>query len=79
MEKEGIEGKTFLEVGCGCGPGPCPIGQKLAKINNYLKKDFKKMSDIASEQIDQDQGGGNEHGHESSLMFFIPEGIDFVN
>ena len=28
MEKEGIEGKTFLEVGC----GPCPIGQKLAKM-----------------------------------------------
>ena len=25
LEKEGIEGKTFLEVGC----GPCPIGQKL--------------------------------------------------
>ena len=23
MEKEGIEGKTFLEVGC----GQCPIGQ----------------------------------------------------
>jgi len=23
MENEGIEGKTFLEVGC----GPCPIGQ----------------------------------------------------
>jgi hypothetical protein len=22
LEKEGIEGKTFLEVGC----GPCPIG-----------------------------------------------------
>ena len=22
MEKEGIEGKTFMEVGC----GPCPIG-----------------------------------------------------
>ena len=27
MDKEGIEGKTFLEVGC----GPCPIGQALAK------------------------------------------------
>jgi 2-polyprenyl-3-methyl-5-hydroxy-6-metoxy-1,4-benzoquinol methylase len=27
MGKEGIEGKTFLEVGC----GPCPIGQQLAK------------------------------------------------
>ena len=23
LEKEGIEGKTFLEVGC----GPCPIGR----------------------------------------------------
>ena len=37
------------------------------------------MSDIASEQIDPDQGGGNEHGHESSGMFVIPEGLDFVN
>ena len=27
IEKEGIEGKTFLEVGC----GPCPVGQRLAK------------------------------------------------
>lgn len=27
MSQEGIEGKTFLEVGC----GPCPIGQQLAK------------------------------------------------
>lgn len=28
LEKEGIEGKTFLEVGC----GPCPIGQRLAVL-----------------------------------------------
>ena len=28
LEKEGIEGKTFLEVEC----GPCPIGQRLAKL-----------------------------------------------
>ena len=27
LEKDGIEGKTFLEVGC----GPCPIGQELVK------------------------------------------------
>jgi len=27
MEVEGIENKTFLEVGC----GPCPIGQRLAE------------------------------------------------
>lgn len=26
MQKEGIEGKTFLEIGC----GPCPVGQRLA-------------------------------------------------
>jgi len=26
LEKEGIEGKTYLEVGC----GPCPIGRHLA-------------------------------------------------
>ena len=27
IEKEGIWGKTFLEVGC----GPCPIGDLLAQ------------------------------------------------
>jgi ubiquinone/menaquinone biosynthesis C-methylase UbiE len=32
IEKEGIEGKTFLEVGC----GPCPIGKLLA--NKGAKK-----------------------------------------
>ena len=44
MEKEGIEGKTFLEVGC----GPCPIGQQLAK------KGAKKIYglDISSEMIE---------------------------
>ena len=36
------------------------------------------MSDIASEQIDPDHGGG-AHGHESTGMFVIPEGLDFVN
>ena len=44
IEKEGIEGKTFLEVGC----GPCPIGQKLAV------KGAKKIYglDISQEMID---------------------------
>lgn len=44
MEIEGIEGKTFLEVGC----GPCPIGQQLAK------KGAKKIYglDISSEMIE---------------------------
>ena len=28
LEKEGVEGKTFLEVGC----GPCPIGQRLVSL-----------------------------------------------
>ena len=44
LEKEGIEGKTFLEVGC----GPCPIGQILAK------KGAKKIVglDISSEMIE---------------------------
>lgn len=43
MEKEGIEGKTFLEVGC----GQCPIGQQLAK------KGAKKIYglDISEEMI----------------------------
>jgi ubiquinone/menaquinone biosynthesis C-methylase UbiE len=44
LEKEGIEGKTFLEVGC----GPCPIGQLLAA------KGAKKIYglDISSEMIE---------------------------
>lgn len=45
MEKEGIKGKTFLEVGC----GPCPIGQQLAA------KGAKKIYglDISSEMINE--------------------------
>ena len=44
LEKEGVEGKTFLEVGC----GPCPIGQRLAT------KGVKKIYglDISSEMIE---------------------------
>jgi 2-polyprenyl-3-methyl-5-hydroxy-6-metoxy-1,4-benzoquinol methylase len=44
MEKEGVEGKTFLEVGC----GPCPIGQVMAK------QGAKKLYglDISSEMIE---------------------------
>ena len=33
LQQEGIEGKTFLEFGC----GPCPIGQRLAK-KVYLRR-----------------------------------------
>lgn len=47
MEAEGIEGKTFLEVGC----GPCPIGQKLAKLG--AKKIYGL--DISSEMIEAAQ------------------------
>ena len=44
LEKEGIEGKTFLEVGC----GPCPIGQRLVKLG------AKKIIglDISNEMIE---------------------------
>lgn len=44
LENEGIEGKTFLEVGC----GPCPIGKRLSK------KGAKKIYglDISSEMIE---------------------------
>ena len=47
IKKEGIEGKTFLEVGC----GPCPIGQQLAK------RGAKKIYglDISQEMIDDAQ------------------------
>lgn len=44
LEKEGIEGKTFLEVGC----GPCPIGQRLAKMG--AKKIYGL--DISKEMIE---------------------------
>ena len=42
--ENGIEGKTFLEVGC----GPCPLGQRLAK------KGAKKIYglDISPEMIE---------------------------
>ena len=44
LEKEGIQGKTFLEVGC----GPCPIGRRLAA------KGAKKIYglDISAEMIE---------------------------
>jgi ubiquinone/menaquinone biosynthesis C-methylase UbiE len=44
LEDEGIEGKTFLEVGC----GPCPIGRKL------VAKGAEKVVglDISSSMID---------------------------
>ena len=44
LKNEGIEGKTFLEVGC----GPCPIGQKLASLG--AKKIYGL--DISSEMIE---------------------------
>ena len=44
LEKEGVEGKTFLEVGC----GPCPIGQRLAKQG--VKKVYGL--DISAEMIE---------------------------
>lgn len=42
--KNGVEGKTFLEVGC----GPCPIGQQLAERN--AKKIYGL--DISEEMIE---------------------------
>jgi SAM-dependent methyltransferase len=44
LKKDGIEGKTFLEIGC----GPCPIGQKLANLG--AKKIYGL--DISSEMIE---------------------------
>ena len=45
LEEIGIEGKSFLEVGC----GPCPIGKKLAQ------KGASKIFglDISSQMIEQ--------------------------
>jgi ubiquinone/menaquinone biosynthesis C-methylase UbiE len=44
LEKDGIEGKTFLEVGC----GPCPMGQRL--VQRGAKKVYSL--DISSEMIE---------------------------
>ena len=54
LEKEGIEGKTFLEIGC----GPCPIGQKL------VAKGAKKVYglDISQQMIDDAKVSLGEKG-----------------
>ena len=44
LEKDGIQGKTYMEVGC----GPCPIGKKLAVMG--AKKIYG--IDISSEMIE---------------------------
>jgi len=43
LSKEGIEGKTYLEIGC----GPCPIGRRL--VERGAKKIYGL--DISSEMI----------------------------
>jgi ubiquinone/menaquinone biosynthesis C-methylase UbiE len=80
MEKEGIEGKTFLEVGC----GPCPIGQILAK------KGAKKIFglDISSEMIESAKKNLTEMGIIDKFelvvadifdqSFQLPEKVDCV-
>jgi len=47
LEKEGITGKTFLEVGC----GPCPVGRRLARMGAGKIYGL----DISQEMIDQAQ------------------------
>jgi len=54
LQKFGVEGKTFLEVGC----GPCPIGQRLAKLG--AKKIFGL--DISQTMIDSAQKDLTEAG-----------------
>jgi ubiquinone/menaquinone biosynthesis C-methylase UbiE len=44
LEKDGIEGKTFVEIGC----GPCPMGQRL--VQRGAKKVYGV--DISSEMIE---------------------------
>ena len=80
MEKEGIQGKTFMEFGC----GPCPIGQILAK------KGAKKIYglDISSEMIESSKKNLTEIGliDQFELVcgdicddsFQLPEKVDCV-
>ena len=80
MEKEGIEGKTFMEVGC----GPCPIGQRLAA------KGAKKIYglDISSEMIEAARKNLTEMGIVDKFElvckdifdenFALPEKVDCV-
>ena len=80
MEKEGIEGKTFMEVGC----GPCPIGQRLAA------KGAKKIYglDISKEMIEAARKNLTEMGiiEQFELVcsdifddkFQLPEKVDCV-
>ena len=80
MEKEGIEGKTFMEVGC----GPCPIGQRLAA------KGAKKIYglDISSEMIEAARKNLTEMGIVDKFelvcsdifddKFALPEKVDCV-
>jgi len=80
LEKEGIEGKTFLEVGC----GPCPIGQRLAK------KGVKKVYglDISSGMIEAASRELSDLGIRDKFelichdifdeTFLLPEKVDCV-
>lgn len=80
MENEGIEGKTFLEVGC----GPCPIGTILAQ------KGAKKIYglDISSEMIESAKKNLTEMGIIDKFelivadifdqSFKLPEKVDCV-
>ena len=80
LEKEGVQGKTFLEVGC----GPCPIGQRLAK------KGAKKIYglDISCQMIEAAQKNLEEIGLADRFelichdifdeSFHLPEKVDCV-
>merc|ERR1711872_308656 len=80
LEKEGVEGKTFLEVGC----GPCPIGQRLAQ------KGARKIFglDISSQMIEAAHRNLKELGMADKFelichdifdkSFNLPEKVDCV-
>jgi ubiquinone/menaquinone biosynthesis C-methylase UbiE len=80
LEKEGIEGKTYLEVGC----GPCPMGERLAV------KGAKKIYalDISSQMIEDARAELTKKGivDKFELMvadifdetFELPEKVDVV-
>lgn len=77
---EGVEGKTFLEIGC----GPCPIGQKLAA------KGARKIYglDISQEMIDESKANLRRLGIADQFelicadifdeSFALPEKVDCV-
>lgn len=80
IKQEGIEGKTFLEVGC----GPCPIGQRLALLGAekiYGLDISQEMIQNARKQLDEKGIGSKFELICEDIFddkFVLPEKVDMV-